>query len=336
MSFINLPISIKIMTNPFKKIYAWKRKKLLEDSFKHASAAITKKRFTGDPLEKAIDKESIRIKLVGTMIAKQLKSSANSFPPLDVMPEIYQELVDVLVGMKKLRKARDSMTWTANKIKDFQMKYLQKMKEVRNTKQARIIRKEYYGRVSSLVHKIRNHMDLLVEVAKLLKNFPDIEDLPTVIITGFPNVGKSSVLGKITGSRPKVFSYPFTTKGLMLGFREFRFEKVQFIDTPGLFDRPASKRNAIEKQGEIVMKNLADAIIYVYDISEICGYSLDRQKRLHREIKRQFKNRVIAVANKIDVVGGKDPNEVDAIPISTKTGEGIEEVRKAVQEILEL
>ena len=324
------------MVNPFKKMYAWKRKNLLEDSFKHAATIIGKKKFTGDPLEKAIDKESLRIKTVGSSIATQLKSSANSFPDVDEIPELYQELVDVLVGLKKMKKARASMIWTANKIKDFQMLYLKRIKGVRNTKDARVVRKEYYGRVSSFIHKIRNHMDLVLEVSKLLKNFPDIEDLPTVIITGFPNVGKSSVLGKITGSRPKVFSYPFTTKGLMLGFREFRFQKVQFIDTPGLFDRPSKKRNAIEMQGEIVLKRLADVILYVYDISEICGYSLERQKKLHKEIKKTFRKPVIAVANKIDVVGGKDPSEVDAIPISTKTGEGIEEVRERIKQAISI
>lgn len=324
------------MANPFRKIYAWKRKKLLEDSFKHAANLIDKKKFTGDPLEKAIDKESLRIKTVGTSVATQLKSSANSFPDVEDIPLLYKELVEVLVGMKKMKKARASMIWTANKIKDFQMLYLNRVKGVRNTKDARIVRKEYYGRVSSFIHKIRAHMDLILEVSKLLKNFPSVEDVPTVIITGFPNVGKSSVLGKITGSTPKIFSYPFTTKGLMLGFREFNFQRVQFIDTPGLFDRHASNRNAIERQGEIVMKRLANAIVYVYDVSEICGYSLERQIKLHKDVKKMFKKPIIAVANKIDVIGGHDPSEVDAIPISTKTGEGIGRVRTKIKEALKL
>lgn len=324
------------MVNPFRKIFGWKKKTLLEDSFRHASTTIEKKKFRGDPLEKAIDKESIRIKIVGSAVSSNLKKSGNSIPNISEIPELYQELVEAMVGVKKLQKARDSMIWTANKIKDFQMMYLKRIKTVRTTKQARIVRKEYYGRVSSFLHKIKHHMKLVIDVSKLLKNFPDVEDVPTVIITGFPNVGKSSVLSKITGSEPKIFSYPFTTKGLMLGFREFKFERVQFIDTPGLFDRPATKRNAIEKQGEIIMKRMADAVIYVFDVSEICGYTLERQKKLYKEVKRQFGDSVFAVANKIDIVGGKDPSEVDAIPISTKTGEGIEKVRDEVERILDL
>ena len=45
---------------------------------------------------------------------------------------------------------------------------------------------------------------------------------------------------------------------------------------------------------------------------------------------------MIAVANKIDVIGGRDPSEVDAIPISTKTGEGIVKVRDEIKKSLKL
>jgi len=322
------------MVNPFKNVRAWKADYILDESFKNASKEIEHKVFEGDMVDRAMQKEGVRIKVAGNMAVAQINSSIDSFPNIDNLPPIYQGLVDVLIGKTALKRSLSFMQWTSKMIEDFKMKYLNKLQFTKNTKFARDVRKEFYGRVASLLRKAEKDTELLYYAVGLLKRFPDIEDVPTVIITGFPNVGKSSVLHNLTGSKPKIMPYPFTTKSLMLGFSEYGFKKVQFIDTPGLFDRPAAKRNSIELQGEIAMKLIADIIIYVFDISEICGYSLERQKNLLREIRETFRKPVIVLANKTDVVGGRDPSEVGGIPVSSKTGEGFDKVKDKLTEIL--
>ena len=71
-------------------------------------------------------------------------------------------------------------------------------------------------------------------------------DAFTVVIAGFPNVGKSTVLRRLTGAKPKVAEYPFTTKGIQIGYLETKWNKIQVIDTPGLLDRPIDQMNNIE------------------------------------------------------------------------------------------
>ncbi|MEM7820124.1 MAG: GTPase, partial [Candidatus Aenigmatarchaeota archaeon] len=131
----------------------------------------------------------------------------------------------------------------------------------------------------------------------------------------------------------KIAPWQFTTKGLMLGHVEFNFHSVQFIDTPGLLDRPAAKRNIIEQQAITVLKVLADLIIYVFDPSETCGYSLEQQLRLYKEIKQTFKRPIIAVANKSDIIGAKPVEEikVSTISVSCETGAGIEALKKVIK-----
>ena len=133
----------------------------------------------------------------------------------------------------------------------------------------------------------------------------------------------------VTGSEPEIKSYPFTTKGLMLGYTK----NFQFVDTPGLLDRPLEKRNKVERQSILALENLANVIIYVFDISETCGYSLDRQKALYEEIKKTFNKPVIAVANKFDIYGSKTMEELDvkdSIPISCETKFNIEKLKQEI------
>jgi nucleolar GTP-binding protein len=161
--------------------------------------------------------------------------------------------------------------------------------------------------------------------------------LPTIAIAGLPNVGKSSLLEKLCGSRPEIKSYPFTTKSLMMGYIEYGHKKVQLIDTPGLLDRPMSKRNKIEKQSIAAIQYIVDLVIYVFDTSETCGYTIEQQLKMYGELKGSFNKTVIPVANKSDIIGRKETKELGleerVIDVSCETGEGVEELKKFIKEL---
>jgi nucleolar GTP-binding protein len=164
-----------------------------------------------------------------------------------------------------------------------------------------------------------------------MKVFPNIEDIPTVVIAGYPNVGKSSLLKCLSKANPKIAQYPFTTKEVHVGHIQrnvkYKIQKFQLIDTPGLLDRPIEKRNEIEKQAIAALRYLADVIIFILDPSETCGYSLNDQKELLKDMKKMFKESTfIIVENKTDFKKSKTKN----LKISCETKLGIDQL---IQEI---
>ena len=60
---------------------------------------------------------------------------------------------------------------------------------------------------------------------------------------------------------------------------------MQFIDTPGVLERPASERNPIERQAVSAITNVADVILFLIDASESCGYPLEEQMKLLEIVK---------------------------------------------------
>ncbi len=322
--------------NPFTRSGGPNAKQLIERCLNMVSLKVEKEHFEDSPVETARQKEGMRVKELGTLFDEQLRAIAGSFPSrYDIRP-IYLELADVMFGYGNIENAQFNLRKASKKIKEFQMHYLRKLKWERHTQNMRVVRKEYYGRVVGAIKQNRRHINLLNEAGKTLRKLPNFEDMPTVIIAGLPNVGKTSLLKAITGSEPEIALYPFTTKGLMLGHTELGFQRVQFIDTPGLLDRPLVKRNKIELQGIAALKHLANVIVYVFDISETAGYTIEQQKELLRELRRLFKAPVITIANKCDIVGGHPAEEVGGLPVSCETKEGVEELKKLIKENLNI
>jgi nucleolar GTP-binding protein len=152
------------------------------------------------------------------------------------------------------------------------------------------------------------------------------------VVAGFPTVGKSSLIRALTDAEPEVASYPFTTKECTVGHRSViiadargrrKREKLQFVDTPGLLDRPEDERNDIERQAALALKHLADVIVFMLDPSEHCGYPLEKQERLLVEIKKLFPRiPMFVVENKVDIKAA--PSE--HLKISATTGAGVEEL----------
>jgi nucleolar GTP-binding protein len=114
------------------------------------------------------------------------------------------------------------------------------------------------------------------------------------------------------------------------------------IDTPGLLDRPLSERNAVEKQAVLALKHLAKAIVFVFDPSLACGYSIESQLNLYKEIGKEFTVGKIPVINKADIIDKKTIAEIEselgakAIVISAKESTGISELKSKIYSLLGL
>jgi len=260
-------------------------------------------------------------------IIQRLDKYVKVFPSINNLSEYYQELIDIKIDVNKLKKSLGAVNWakdTCEKIYKTQIKSLKKSGDIDFLTKKQ---KEIYGRISSVVKQVKNDLEMLSKAKKILKDFPVIEDIPTIVIAGYPNVGKSSLLRCLSSAKPKVAVYPFTTKEIYIGHikKEERYieKKFQIIDTPGLLDRPLSEKNEIEKQAILALKHLADIILFVFDSSETCGYKIENQKKLLSQIKKMFKNCIfLVVENKSDIIKTKSKY----LKISCKNNEDIDKI----------
>lgn len=121
------------------------------------------------------------------------------------------------------------------------------------------------------------------------------------------------------------------------------------MDTPGILDHPLVERNTIEMQAITALAHLRAAILYIMDISEQCGQSIEQQVELFNSIKPLFANKPIIVAlNKVDIITPQELREevkellatferegVTVMPMSTVTEEGVVDVKtRACDELL--
>jgi len=206
------------------------------------------------------------------------------------------------------------------------------------------------GRMVTTVKKMKSSLNYLEEVRKHLGRLPSIDpNSRTLILTGFPNVGKSSFMNKITYAGSEVQPYPFTTQSLFAGHTYYKNVKWQVIDTPGILDRPLEERNTIEMQAITALAHLDACIIYFVDISENCGYSIEQQMSLFTSIKPLFKNKpLVIVLNKTDlkpysavsqdhktlIENMVKENNTYLIQMSNQSGDGVSDVKSSACDIL--
>ncbi len=273
-----------------------------------------------------------KIKEIREILNENLKRYVRDFPSFDNLHPFYYELLDLVIGVNKLKKSLSSVEWTRKKILIISKDAIKKIKK---GEEARKIIAGLYGRISSLLNQIDEHLKFLENSRVKISKMPSVStDIPTIVIAGYPNVGKSSILSLLSSAKPEIAPYPFTTKGLIVGHlyvrKGYEDKKIQIVEAPGLLDRPIEKRNEIEKQAIIALKYLPKAVVFVLDASMHCGYPLENQINLLQEIKNMFNVRIIVVENKIDLSGGK----TDYIKISCKNDVGIDKLKEEIMKLI--
>jgi nucleolar GTP-binding protein len=224
-----------------------------------------------------------------------------------------------------------SIDWASRKIHEVARSYVG---NIRNSDIPEPVRREAFGRLASIIKSISKDLLFLNEARNILRKLPDVKDEPTIVIAGYPNVGKSSFVAKITGASPEIATYPFTTKGVTIGHFTRAGVRYQVMDTPGLLDRPMSERNDIERQAITAIQFLDAVVMFMMDPSESCGYEIADQENLLAEIRENFELPLLVIANKADRPEFRKLGEAE-YNISTVTGEGIEEVMNRLLGMIE-
>ncbi|HVN65824.1 MAG TPA: GTPase [Methanomicrobiales archaeon] len=241
-----------------------------------------------------------------------------SFPDFEALPPFYRELVEILFGLEKIRIALGAVGWAAKNTKRVGREM---SREIRGSTETRGVRKRAVARLSSIVHRAEKDLLYLNEVRNTLRALPVLRDEFTVVVSGYPNVGKSSFIRLVSSAEPEVASYPFTTKGIIVGHRKEGRSGIQFVDTPGILDRPPEDRSPVERQAVSALMHAARVVLFLLDPSERCGYPLENQLALLEEVKGMVQVPLVVAVNKADVQGMEG-----YLNMSTLTGEGVEAV----------
>ena len=193
------------------------------------------------------------------------------------------------------------------------------------------------GRYSSVLKRIKPELDFLILAYKELRKFQAVDlRLPTIVIAGTPNTGKSSLLRKLTNAKPKIAEYPFTTKRIHVGHWDSLKGRIQVLDTPGILDRRLEEHNKIERNAIAAINYLDALIIYMFDPSQTSGYELKDQIAVYKSIVENFKpSKVVIVFNKADLDLYRENRDLllkmfkgeEIFEISAKTGLGIEKLK---------
>jgi GTP-binding protein len=171
----------------------------------------------------------------------------------------------------------------------------------------------------------------------------ELKVIADVGLVGFPNVGKSTFLSKVSNARPKIANYHFTTLSPMLGVVDLEDARSFVVaDIPGLIEG-ASEGAGL---GHEFLRHIERTrmMIHVVDAASTEGRDpLDDLEAINKELERYnadiTKKKQVIAANKIDMLPeGEDseiikkirdkyePLGVSVFPCSTLTGKGVKEL----------
>lgn len=186
--------------------------------------------------------------------------------------------------------------------------------------------------------------------AQELELLLELKVIADVGLVGFPNVGKSTFLSKVTNARPKIANYHFTTLNPNLGVVDLEDAKGFVIaDIPGLIEG-ASEGVGL---GHEFLRHIerTKLIVHIVDAASTEGrdpiediYAINKELEAYNaEIALRPQ---IIVANKIDMIYGEDdpvakikaefePKGVSVYAISAITGQGLRELLYDINNQLE-
>lgn len=176
----------------------------------------------------------------------------------------------------------------------------------------------------------------------------ELKLLADVGLIGFPSVGKSTILSRVTSARPKIADYHFTTLEPNLGVVKPEYgESFVIADIPGLIEGASQGAGlGIQFLRHIERTRL---LLHVIDVAGTEGrnpvddfYTIN--KELEKYSKKLMERKQIIVANKVDSMQDENmykelenlakEKKLEIFKISAVTGEGLKELMVHVSEVL--
>lgn len=231
------------------------------------------------------------VNFVHNNVADRLNHILKSLPDYPKMEDYYLLMAKNIVAEKIMDKHKNHYIATIHLVNSISERYKRFIKREVKYTQKLALKKEYLGRLKSMLKKLDSTNEKLMEYGKYFKAIPNPQKLFTVVLVGAPNTGKTTLLSEITTADPEINSYSFTTKTLNFGYYKKREEIIQVVDTPGLIHDDFKDMNFIEKQAVVALKTIANVIVFLYNQHQ----SYDEQKKIIDKIIEENPSKIVVV-----------------------------------------
>lgn len=257
---------------------------------------------------------TLKVKFCQQSYHDRLSQILTEFPKLDQIHPFYADLMNVLFDQDHYKISLGQINTARHLIDNVAKEHVKFIKYADSLYRCKQLKRAALGRMTKIIARQAPNLKYLEQVRQHLARMPSIDPYTrTIVLCGFPNVGKSSFINKITRAEVEVQPYAFTTKALYVGHTDHKKIRYQVIDTPGILDHPLEERNAIEMQAIAALVHLRACILYIMDLSEQCGHSIEEQINLFQSIKPMFVRKpLIVVINKSDIL------RLDELPSSKR------------------
>ena len=172
----------------------------------------------------------------------------------------------------------------------------------------------------------------------------ELRRIADVGLVGFPNAGKSTLIGKLSHAHPKVASYPFTTLQPVVGVAEFEgYKRCTIADIPGLIEGAHLNKGL----GHEFLRHITRChlLLFVIDMAGTDGRDPVRDLEVLREEISEYDEELarfpwMVVANKMDSDQAEENlknfrkrfHKVEIIPISAELEIGLDDLRAVLFE----
>lgn len=245
-----------------------------------------------------------KVKFTQDSFDEKLGAILSEFPMLDDLHPFLSSLMNVLYDKNHYKLALGQLRTCRHLIDQVAKDYVRLLKFGDSLYRCKQLKRAAMGRMATIMRRQKDPLAYLEQVRQHISRLPNIDpSTRTLLVCGYPNVGKSSFVNKVTRADVDVQPYAFTTKSLFVGHLDYKYLRWQVIDTPGILDHPLEEMNTIEMQSVTALAHLKSAVLYFMDLSEQCGYTVEAQCKLFHSIKPLFSGKpTILVLNKTDIV----------------------------------
>ena len=145
------------------------------------------------------------------VLSDNLENVVTSWPDFDDLDRFYRELADATVasnttddapevgGVDAVRQHLSEVGWAGHKVGEIRREYESRLSG--DVDVARKHRKQAFARIADVVEEVEDDLAAVGAARDELKTLPDIRpEEPTIVVAGYPNVGKSSFVNAVTNA----------------------------------------------------------------------------------------------------------------------------------------